>query len=193
MDDEDVGEPLSPHAFSMGGKPAERIEADPFWGPGLPSEFLNPDVRWQNYIVGTREDLDRISEGWAVDPNVPDEISRMLRVSRQLFSHSYFVHEFAVAAVTWALFAVEGSIRLAFASSSDDREGLYGLVGKAQGRGWLSTELGDRLRAAGKLRNMLVHTEAQRAFTLGVSVPIMETVHEGISFMWQRRGRIEDA
>ena len=193
MEDNQSAESLSRKAFAMGHKPAERLKADPFWGENLPAELLSPDDRWQNYIVGTREDLERIAREWLVDPNVPEDISRMLRVSRQLFSHSYFVHEFAVAAVTWALFAVEGSIRLALGLSSDDREGLHGLVGKAQGRGWLSSELGDRLRAAGRLRNMLVHTEAQRAFTLGVSVPIMETVHEGVSFIWQRRGRIEGA
>ena len=110
----------------------------------------------------------------------------MLAVSRDLFVHSYFVHEFAVVAVVWSLLAVEASLRLALGVDPSDPTGFKKLIGRAHGRGLLSLEEMVQLDAGREFRNRLVHTEGQTTFTLGMSVPLVAVAHSLIARLFER-------
>lgn len=154
------------------------MAADPEWGPDLPDGHAPPDDRWQNLMVGTKADLDNVVCEFVVHEAMPEKIGRMLLTSRNLFVHSYFVHEFAFVAAVWSVFAVEAALKDVLNVSDDDRAPLKVLTGKAQGRGWLTSEEGERLRYGAMLRNGLVHARAQGTFTGGIAVSIIEASHE---------------
>jgi hypothetical protein len=75
-----------------------------------PPELVEPDERWQ-VMLGDRAALVRTAAGWRNDESVPNAVAAMLRVTRELFVHSYFVYEFSVVAVTWSLLALEAALR----------------------------------------------------------------------------------
>lgn len=183
MADDDSAGPLSPNAFAMGRKPPERMEADPWWGHELPSELLDPDDRWQNFIVGTRSDLEAVASEWHQGGQVPDQVTRMLRVSRELFTHSYFVHEFAVAAVVWSLLAVEASFRDVV--GINDRAPFAALIGKAHERRLLSDNQRELLDYARQMRNTLVHSRDQKAFSVGMSASVLQTAHAAVADLYE--------
>lgn len=137
-------------------------------------------------MVGTRADLARVSDTWPTGGReVPEGIANMLRVSRELFVHSYFVYEFSVVAVTWSLIAIEAALRDCLGAAAD-RAGLTGLVGKAQGRGWLTVNEAERLRAGAQLRNRLAHADGQVNFTVGMAAPMLEAAHSAVRELYLR-------
>jgi hypothetical protein len=89
---------LSEHAFAMGSKPPELVSADPRSKGGLSALPVEPDSRWQDMMIGAKEDLEREASSWEQGSYVPQDIKRMFSVSRELFVHSYFIHEFAAVA-----------------------------------------------------------------------------------------------
>lgn len=182
---------LSPHALSFGSKPAEAMSADPEWGDGLPEALVVPDERWQNLMVGTKTDLQQVVDEFPIHPGMPDEIGRMLLTSRQLFVHSYFMHEFAFVGAVWSVFAVEAALKQVLSISEDDRSSLKVLTGKAQGRGLLTSGEGERLRYGAMLRNGLVHSRAQGAFPGGTAALVIEASHELTNSLYERSGPSE--
>jgi hypothetical protein len=177
---------LSSHALNFGSKPSELVDADPRNEGDWPALPLEPDPRWQDSMVGTRSDLEQEASRWETHPGVPEQIARMLTVSRRLFIHSYFVHEFAVVAVVWSLLAVESSLRFVLDVSLSDRTGFKKLITRAHVSGLLTEEETIQLDAGREFRNRLVHTEGQTAFTLGMSVPLLATTHSLVVRLFER-------
>lgn len=167
------------------------MPADPEWGDGLPEGLVAPDERWQNLMVGTKVDLQKVVDEFPIHPRMPDKIGRMLLTSRNLFVHSYFMHEFAFVGAVWSVFAVEAALKHVLARPEDDRSALKVLTGKAQGRGLLTAEEGERLRYGARLRNGLVHSRAQGTLTGGIAAMIIEASHELTSSLYERSGPIE--
>lgn len=172
-----IGRPLSKNAYEMGSKPARVIPADPFWEADLLPHQVEPDSRWQNLMIGAYEDLEEEVSSWERGPYVSQEIDRMLSVARSLFLHSYFVHEFAVVAVVWSLLAIEASLRLVLGTPASDMTSFKKLIGQAHGRGLLTREEMVQLEAGRGFRNRLVHSDGQKTFSLGMSVPLLVVSH----------------
>ena len=177
---------LSKHAISFGQKPAEVVNADSRSCDDFSPVQLEPDPRWQNSIVGTREDLEREASTWEIGPFVPDQVAEMLSVSRRLFVHSYFVHEFAAVAVVWSLLATEATLRKVLEVSPTDRTGFKKLIGQARGRGLLTEDEAVQLDAGRQFRNALIHTDRQSAFTLGMSIPLLRGGHSLVARLFRR-------
>lgn len=148
---------LSEHALSFGSKPAEAMPADPFWGDDLPPTLAAVDERWQNFMVGTKSDLEDAAKSFPLSEQASERVARMLEVSRQLFVHSYFLHEFAYVGATWSMFALEAALKDLLSIPDEDRSGLGKLAGQAHATGLLSKEEFERVSHGGKLRNQLVH------------------------------------
>lgn len=179
---------LSPDALAFGSKPSERMAADAGWGSDLPDALAPPDDRWQNLMVGTKADLENVVSEFVVHAATPDEVRGMLLTSRSLFVHSYFVHEFAFVGAVWSVFAIEAALKDVLNVADDDRPTLTVLTGKAQARGWLTTEEGERLRYGARLRNGLVHARSQGTFTGGVAASVISASHE-LTFALYERSR----
>lgn len=177
---------LSPHALSFGSKPAEAMPADAEWGDSLPDSLAAPDDRWQNLMVGTKADLQKVVDEFDVHPCTPEKIRRMLLTSRNLFIHSYFMHEFAFVAAVWSVFALEAALKDVLSIPEDDRAPLKILAGKAQGRGLLTSEEGGRLRYGAMLRNRMVHARAQGTLTGGIAAMIIAASHELTNSLYER-------
>lgn len=182
---------LSPDALAFGSKPAERMTGDAEWGSDLPDALATPDDRWQNLMVGTKADLENVVSEFVVHTATPDEVARMLLTSRSLFVHSYFVHEFAFVGTVWSVFAVEAALKDVLNVADDDRATLTILTGKAQARGWLTTEEAERLRYGAMLRNGLVHSRSQGTFTGGIAASVISASHELTFALYERSQRIE--
>lgn len=149
-----------------------------------PPELVEPDERWQS-MVGDRAALAELAGSWPSDERVRPAVGEMLRVSRQLFVHSYFVHEFAVVAVVWSVFALEAALRDCLGGEAGERDGLARLVGKAERRNWLSSAQAEAIRAGAELRNRLVHTEGQKAFTVGMTAELLAASHQAVSDIYR--------
>lgn len=101
------------------------------------AELIEPDERWQ-LMLGNHADLVAHAAGWPTHPEVNAQIAEMLKTCRALFAHSYFVYEFGPVAVVWSVLAVEAALRDRLGEEATQKDGLKGLIGKAEGRGWFS-------------------------------------------------------
>lgn len=137
-------------------------------------------------MLGDRAALVNAANGWRRADSVPEAVAAMLRVTRELFVHSYFVYEFGVVAVTWSLLALEAALRDCLSTAADDRDGLTKLIGKAEGRGWLTADEAERLHAGAQLRNRLAHARGQLNFTVGMTAPMLEAAHDAIADLYTR-------
>lgn len=179
---------LSRDATAFGSKPAERMTASKAWGKHLPQASVDPDVRWQNSMVGTKSALEDVVRGFEINQHTPEKIAQMLLTSRLLFVHSYFVHEFAFVAAVWSVFGVEAALKDALGLPEGDCSTLTALTGKAQGRGWLTSAEGEQLRYGAKMRNAFVHARAQGSLTVGLAVLVLEASHHLVSVLYERSG-----
>ena len=179
----------SPEALALGRKPAEALPADSEWGSDLPLGLLAPDERWQNSMVGTRSDLEDVVRRFEEHEATPEKVSRLLLTSRNLFVHSYFVHEFSIVGALWSLHAVEAALKDLLGVPDNDYQTTFTeMVGKAQARGWLTVQEGERMRGGAKLRNGLVHSREQGTLTAGVAVMLLEASHEFVATLYERAG-----
>jgi len=119
-------------------------------------ELVDPAPQWRS-IIGSREALVEIATGWPLDERTNEEVSRHLAICRDLFVHSYFVYEFGLVAVIWSTLAVEAALRDQLGDAATQYDGLSKLIGKAQGRSWVTAAQGVQLRAATEFRNRIVH------------------------------------
>lgn len=182
---------LSPDALAFGSKAAERMAADVGWGSDLPDGLASPDDRWQNLMVGTKADLENVVSEFVVHAAMPDGVGRMLLTSRNLFVHSYFMHEFAFVGAVWSVFAIEAALKDVLKVADDDRATLTALTRQARDREWLTTEEAERLRYGAMLRNALVHARSQGTFTGGIAVSVIAASHELTFVLYERSQRIE--
>ncbi len=148
-----------------------------------PTDVRGPDPRWQN-LVGDRAELEEKTGSWPVSPALPEGVSEVLRVSRELFVHSYFVYEFSLTAVVWGLLALEASLRLCVKAS--DRESLQALIRRASDSGLLSVDEASALNGARELRNEIVHGSLLPTFAPTAAAEMLEAIHEAISDVCER-------
>src|SRR5581483_9526089 len=109
-----------------------------------PAELVPPDPRWDHF-VGDRGALEREAATWRVSPAIPEGVASVLQIARSLFVHSYFVYEFSLTAVTWALLVLEAGLRDCL--RADDRVPFAKLVNDALARGLLTAAEADAIEA----------------------------------------------
>jgi len=149
-----------------------------------PAELVEPDPRWEQFI-GDREALERHTATWRVSEAVPDGVAAVLRIARSLFIHSYFVYEFSLTAVTWALLVLEASLRDCL--DADDRPSFAALIKDAAIRGLLTAEEADAIDAGRQLRNRIVHGHLLvTTLTPGVAAQMLDATHAAISDIYER-------
>jgi hypothetical protein len=63
-------------------------------------------------------------------------------------------------------------------ASADERDGFKKLIGKAEGKGWLTATEAESLRAGAELRNRIfAHPRGQAYLPPGTSEPMIGTAH----------------
>lgn len=145
---------------------------------------LSPDPWWGNFH-SDHAALARSAARWPVNEAVPEGIATVLRVSRDLFVQSYFVHEFLLTAVTWGLLALEASLRVCI--QARDRDSLDVLIRRARDRGLLSAEEANVLDAGRQLRNQIIHGALlPTSLTPGMAEQMLLGTHEAISDLHAR-------
>lgn len=141
--------------------------------------MLSPDPWWGNFH-SDQAALARSAARWPVNEAVPEGIATVLRVSRDLFVQSYFVHEFLLTAVTWGLLALEASLRVCVQAS--DRDNLGPLIRRARDRGLLTADEANVLNAGRQLRNQIIHGALLPTnITPGMAEQMLLGTHEAIS------------
>jgi hypothetical protein len=141
-----------------------------------PEDLVDPDPRWQN-LLGGWDDLKRTAASWKQGDRIEPPIARMLQVARDLFVHSYFEYEFATVATAWSLLALEAALRDLLGVEKEERIGLKVLIGKAQGRGWLSAREASALHAGRELRDRFVHAEDLAIYTPAMAAELLAVAH----------------
>lgn len=149
-----------------------------------PAELVEPDPRWQNF-VGDRSGLEAHAAGWRVSDAVPEGVADVLRIARSLFVHSYFVYEFSLTAVTWALLVLEASLRDCL--HADERTPFAALIKDAEANGLLTREEAESIDAGRQLRNRIVHGHLLvTVLTPGAAAQMLQATHEAISDLYER-------
>lgn len=145
---------------------------------------LGPDTRWTT-MVGDRDSLIEIASGWPVHASTPKAIADMLRVSRELFVHGYFVYDFLMVAAVQSLFAVEAALRDVL-EEPPRRRGptFHPLVERAAALGYLTTEAAEVAKAGAELRNRWVHVEGLNVISPGMAAEILGTSHQLVAEMY---------
>ncbi|HYO61744.1 MAG TPA: hypothetical protein VEU29_07585 [Actinomycetota bacterium] len=159
------------------------MKADTWWGGDLPTELVDPDARWQELGVDTIHDLEKEASRWTVDPRVPAGKAKLLAVARSLFCHSYFTYEYLLVSTVWGLFSLEAGLRDVLGAS--EKRNLVELVDEAHRRGLVSDGQREMLHFARQFRNKLAHPKEQQAFTVGVSAPILEMIHDVVGQIYR--------
>jgi hypothetical protein len=121
---------------------------------------------------------------WPVSPSVPASVVEVLRVARLLYIRSLDVYEFSLVAVTWALMALEASLRLV--APPDTQAHQKGLIDLAAARGLLTAEEAESLHQARKLRNLIVHGHLLPSFNPLAAENMLQAVHEAICDLHDR-------
>jgi hypothetical protein len=148
--------------------------------PRKPPELVEPDVRMQNMVI-SREALAEIADSWpSTEVVTKPEVASMLKTCRDLFVHCYFVYEFGLVAVIWSVLAVEAALRDCLGEEATRDDGLSRLIGKAQGRGWLTAEQAEALRAGAEFRNRITHARSHGVLTLPLVAGPLHNAHEVI-------------
>lgn len=149
-----------------------------------PTELVDPDPRWQHF--GTdRAALERKAASWPVGKAVPKGVADVLQVVRSLFVHSYFVYEFSLVATTWALLALEISLRDCLGAG--DRRRFEQMIKDAVKCGLLHPDEALAIDAARNLRNGIIHGEMLvSTLTPGSTAEMLGATHEAISDLYER-------
>jgi len=154
-----------------------------------------PDPRWESIVGGldaegqpflmTFEALAEIASRWdsLVDVPLPefDGPTRLLKMARSLFVHSWFDYEFMVVACLVALQAVEASLRIKYPTPA--RRPFGKLVNQAERDNVLPSTIADLARAGADLRNLYSHPATQDAVSLGMCSSLLENTHRLVSLV----------
>lgn len=145
---------------------------------------LGPDTRWTT-MVGDRDRLVEIASDWPVHVFTPDPVAGMLRVSRELFVHGYFVYDFLMVSAIQSLLAVEAALRDVL-EEPPRRRGptFHPLVERAAARGYLTAEAAEAAKAGAQLRNRWVHVEGQKVISPGIAAGILGTSHQLVAELY---------
>jgi hypothetical protein len=122
------------------------------------------------------------ADGWRVGLAVPEDLAEVLRVSRELFVHSYFVYEFSLVAIIWALFALEAGLRGCVSASGK----LDALINLAKKRALISAEEAEALHGAQQVRNKVIHGQLLPSFKPDSAAQMLQAIHEAISDLYER-------
>lgn len=114
---------------------------------------------------------------WRLTKETPPGIAGLLKTSRDLFVHGYFVYEFLTVGVLLSLQAVESSLRLVL----DSRKPLASLIDRAHAVGLIDEEAKERLHAGRELRNLFSHPEQQSVWSFGMASSLIAGSHELVS------------
>lgn len=154
--------------------------------PRKPPELVEPDVRMHNMVI-SREALAEIAGRWpSTEAVTKPEVASMLKTCRDLFLHCYFVYEFGLVAVIWSVLAVEAALRDCLGEEATRDDGLARLIGKAQGRGWITADHAEELRAGAEFRNRITHARSHGVLTLPLVAGPLQTAHEVIVQLYAR-------
>lgn len=136
-------------------------------------------------MVGDRDDLVETASGWPVNGSTPVPIADMLRVSRELFVHGYFVYDFLMVAAIQSLFAVEAGLRDVL-EEPPRRKGptFHPLIERAAALGYLTMEATEAAKVGAQLRNRWVHVEGQKVISPGMAAEILGTSHQLVAEMY---------
>lgn len=136
-------------------------------------------------LHGTFEDLVDYAAAWPTTATTPEPVAQMLATTRRLFTHTWFVYDFGLTAVTWSLIAVEVALRHRLDQlDSDDRKGLANLLQQAETAGLLADPWTSRLNAARELRNGIVHGHINGVWFPGMLAGILSAVHEFVAYLF---------
>jgi hypothetical protein len=123
----------------------------------------------------TRQALaDRAAE-WPTTASTPSSVGDLLRVSRELFVHSFYVYEFLAVGAAWSLLAVEAGLRDRLAAG--DSATFQKMINRAFEQGIFTDAERVSAHAGRDLRNGLSHPDMQDRWTPGVSAPVMRASH----------------
>ncbi len=159
--------------------------------PRRSAEFVEPDPRFQNFLTD-RADLRRAADSWPTSERTPHPVAEMLRVSRELFVHSYFVYEFGAVAVVWSVLALEGALRDRLGEAAGKWDGLSTLIDRTREYGWISDEEQESLKAGALFRNRLVHAGEQTYLPPGTTEPMLHASHAAISAVYERAAALAE-
>jgi hypothetical protein len=152
--------------------------------------MVEPDSRFslfvrmneQGYPVPlTHAHLIHTASSWPRTTATPSGIAALLRTSRSLYMHSYFVYEFAAVAVAWSLMAVEGALKERLGV---ERKTFEWLINEAVSQSLLPEESKERLHAGRKLRNSLSHPTQQTVYPFGMSEPAVASSHAVVADLY---------
>lgn len=146
---------------------------------------LEPAIQWSS-LTTTYNDLVALAARWETDDAIPESIADMLATSRALFVHSYFVYEFLVVALAWSFNALEAGLRDALQQRRGRGEpALHALVGRAQAKGWLTSDHADRLRSGTELRNRLVHAAGASRVSPALAEGVLAHTHADLAHVYR--------
>lgn len=145
---------------------------------------LSPDSRTAKMLGGIDEQrhpilltphhLEEQASSWSTSADVPEGIAELLRVSRQLFVHGFFVYEFITIGAMWSLLAVEGALRLRL----DSEATFAARIRRARELGYIAEETAAQVDAGRELRNEFAHPTTQIVWTLGMAAPVIAASHK---------------
>ena len=122
--------------------------------------------------------LSRVASEWPTTSTTPSGVAEILRTSRQLFVHGYFVYEFVTVAVAWSLLAVEAALR---AKLPGRNSRFKSMLKRAASEALLTPEMASRLDAGRHLRNDFSHPTGQIVWTLVMATGALKTSHEAVA------------
>ncbi|MFZ3495037.1 hypothetical protein ACODT5_17750 [Streptomyces sp. 5.8] len=149
--------------------------------PATPCPLLEPgpDPRVHGLVLDYEGMHDLVSE-LVLPGGASMYVMSAMETSRELIRHSYYRYEFATAAVTHSLFALEQVL----AERLDVDEPLQGMIGLATATGLIPGELATRLERSRQLRDKL----AQGAVTSAAvgptgAVAMVRAVFDAVSLL----------
>lgn len=125
----------------------------------------------------TPTSLEELAASWPTSGGTPKEIAELLRISRRLFGHSFFVYEFLAVAALWSFLALEAAL----STCLQEHASFAKLIDRACKQGQIGPDVRERLHAARELRNGFAHPSTQVVWTLGMTAPTIEASHRVIA------------
>lgn len=125
-------------------------------------------------ILLTPEHLKDQASSWPTSASTPGGVADLLRISRKMFVHGFFVYELITVSAMWSFLAVEAALKLRL----DSRATFAPLIKRGRELGHISEKTADRVDAGRELRNELSHPTEQIVWTLGMAAPVIAASHQ---------------
>lgn len=158
--------------------------------PRLKAHALEPDARMVHFIGGldhagrpvpmAPSRLREVTSSWPVTSATPDGVAELLRTSRNLFVHGFFVYEFLTVGSLLALQAVEASLKVRLESG----QSFAKLIDRAASTGLISEEAREQLHAGRELRNAFSHPDQQVLSSFGMAGSVIASSHKIVAHLF---------